>query len=114
MVDIVNGSVRVNQLNEILDNLNNIVFGQHTRIHIGVQAQFLVDAVASYFAQVVSLVREEKVLEYFPCTGIIGGIGIAELTIDVQHSLFFRVAGVFGQRVEDDRELVGCIGILVK
>ena len=27
VVDVVNGSVRVNQLNEILDNLDNIVFG---------------------------------------------------------------------------------------
>ena len=53
-------------------------------------------------------------MEHFPCTGIIGRVGIAQLTIDVQHGLFFRVAGVFGQRVEDNGELVGCIGILVK
>ena len=53
-------------------------------------------------------------MEHFSCASIIGWVGVAELTIDVQHSLFFRVAGVFGQRVEDDGELVCSIGILVE
>ena len=53
-------------------------------------------------------------MEHFSCASIIGRVGIAQLTIDVQHSLFFRVAGIFGQRVEDDGELVCSICILVE
>ena len=37
LVDIVDGCLRVDELDKILDNLDNIFFGQHTHIHVGVE-----------------------------------------------------------------------------
>ena len=47
MVDIINGSLGVDQLNEILDNLNNIFFRQHSHINISVESQLLVYSVTT-------------------------------------------------------------------
>ena len=103
MVDIVNGSLGVDELNEVLDNLDDILLGQHTDIHLGIQAELLVDTVAAYITQVIALVREEQVLDDLTGTGIIGRISITQLTIDVEHSFLLRVRGILLQRVEDDR-----------
>ena len=114
MVDIVNGSIGVDELDEIFDNLDDIFLGKHADIRLGVQAQLLVDTIAAHLAQVVTLVREEQILEYFLGTGIIGRVSITQLAIDVEHGLLLRVRGVFGQSVEDDRILVTGFGILVQ
>ena len=102
MVDIIDSCLRVNQLYEEFDNLNNILFGQNPYIHIGVESQLLVDSVATYFTQVVTLVREEQVLDNLTCTCIIGRIGITQLAIYVEHGLLLRVRRVFLKRIEDD------------
>ena len=114
MVDIVDRSVRVNQLNEILDNLDDIILSQHTHIRVGIQSELAVDTVAAYLAQVITLVREEQVLEHLACAGVIGRIGVTQLAIDVQHSLFLRVAGVFLQGIEDDSIFVCSVSIFVQ
>ena len=49
VVNIINICFRVNQLNQILDDFNNIMFGQYPDIHAGVQRQFLVDTVTTNF-----------------------------------------------------------------
>jgi hypothetical protein len=54
--------------------------------------ELLVDTIAAYIAQVVTLVREEQVLEDLACTGVISRVSITQLTIDVAHSLNLRVA----------------------
>ena len=64
MVDIVDGSVRVNQLDKILDNLDDIILSQYAYLRVGVKTELLVNTVATYLAQVITLVREEEVLEY--------------------------------------------------
>ena len=114
VVDVVDGCIRVYQLNEIFDNLYNVFLGQNTNIHIGVQTKFLVDTVTTYITQVITLVGEEEVLNDLACTGIIGRIGIAQLTIDIEHSLLLGITGVFLQGVEDDGILVGCLCIFMK
>ena len=91
MVDIIDGCLRVNQLDEILDNLDNIFLSQNSHVHIGVESQLLVDSVATYVTQVITLVREEQVLNNLACTCIIGRVGITQLAIDVEHSLLLRV-----------------------
>ena len=113
VVDIIDGCLRVDQLDEILDNLDDVLLGQHADIHIGVETQFLVDAVTAYITQIVALVGEEQVLDGFAGTGIIGRIGIAQLAIDVEHSLLLGVTGVFGQGVEDDGIVLGRRLVLV-
>ena len=45
--------------------------------------------------------------------GIIGRVGVTQLAIDVEHSLFLRVTGVFGQRVEDDAVVLSSLLVLV-
>ena len=56
MVDIVDGSVRVNELDEILNNLYDVLFRQDTSVHIDVEAQFLINAVASHLSKVIALI----------------------------------------------------------
>ena len=56
MVDIVDSSVRVNELDEILDNLYDVVTCKNANIHISIQTELLVDTVATYLAKVISLI----------------------------------------------------------
>ena len=102
VVDIVDGSLAVDQFDEIFDNLNNIFVREHTHVHIGRKVEFSIDAVASHLAQVVTLFGEEKVIDDIACAGIVSGVGIAELTIDIEHGLLFRVGGVFLQGIENN------------
>ena len=67
MVDIVHSGVRVNKLDEILDNLYDVVLCEDANLRIGVETELLVDTVTSNLAEVVTLVREEEVLEHFTC-----------------------------------------------
>ena len=94
VVDIINSGIGINQLDEIFYDFNNIVFSQHTGIHVCVEPQLLIDTVTSYLTEVITLIREEQVLEDFTCTGIICRISIAQLAIDVVDGFFLWVAGI--------------------
>ena len=87
VVDIIDGCLRVNQLDQILDNLDDILLCQDTDIHARIQSQFLIDTVTAYITQVITLVGEEQVLNHLTCTCIIGRISITQLTIDIKHCL---------------------------
>ena len=113
MVDIVDRSVRVNQLDKILDNLDDVILSQHAYLRVGVKTELLVDTVAAYLAQVVTLVREEKVLEHLASRCVISRVSVTELAVDIEHSLLLRVRRVLGKSIEDDSILVGSLGILV-
>ena len=113
MVDIINGCAGVYELYEVFNNLDNVFFCQDTSIHVYIETKFLIYTVASYFSQVITLVREEEVLEHLTCTCIISRVGIAQLPVDVEHSLLFRVAGILGKCIEDDGVLVGCLLVLM-
>jgi DNA-directed RNA polymerase subunit beta len=102
VVNIINIRFRVNQLNQILNDFNNILFCQYLHIHIRSQPQLLVDSVTAYFAKVISFFREEQVIDNLTSTGIISRICITQLTVDVKHSLLLRVRGVFSESVEND------------
>ena len=114
MVDIIDCSIGVNQLDEILDDLDYIFFGQDTNILVGIKTQFLVDAVTAHLAQVITLVREEQVLDNLLCTCLISRISITQLLVDVEHGVLLRVCRVFLQCVEHDGVLVCRLGILVE
>ena len=88
VVDIVHVCVAVDKLDQIFDNGNDILLGQHLHVHAGCEAELAVDAVAAYIAKVITLLREEEVENYLAGTYLVGGFGIAELTIDVLDSLF--------------------------
>ena len=114
VVDIVDHGIRVDQLYEIFNNLNDILFRQDALIHIRIQIQLLVDAVASHLTQVIPLVREEEVLYQVVGSSIIGRLGIAQLAVDILRSFLLRVGCVFLQCLEDNGITSGHVVFLVK
>ena len=56
-----------------------------------IQIQLLVDTVTSYLTKIVTLLTEEQVEDNLACTGIIGRIGITQLSVDVPDSLTLTV-----------------------
>ena len=102
MVDIINDGFRVDKLDKVLDDFDNIFFRKHSDIHVGGEVQLTVDSVTSYVTQVISLLREEQVVDDLTCTGIISRVSITQLTINVQDGFLLRVARVFLERIEDD------------
>ena len=112
VVDIIDLCLGIDQLNEVLDNLNNIFTRKHTHVGIRIEVELAVDAVATYVAQVVALLGEEEVVDDFARTGIVGGVGITQLAIDVEHSFLLGVGRILGQRVEDDA-VVAAVGVFL-
>ena len=105
VVDIIDFGIGVDELHQVFDNLNHVLLGERARLHRNGHIEFAVDAVASHFAKVVSLVGEEEVLDDLACGDIIGRLCVAELAIDIQHRLLLGVRRVFLEGVEDDRIL---------
>ena len=86
MVNIIDCSLGIDQLNQILDNLDDILLSQHAHIHVCVETQLLVDTIAAYITKVITLVREEQVLNNLTRTGIISRICVTQLPVDIKHS----------------------------
>ena len=105
VVNVIDSSLGVNELNKILDNLNNVFASEDTHIHLGGKIEFLVDSVAPHFTEVITLLGEEKVVDDLTCRSIVGRVCVAQLTIDVEHSFFLRVGGVLLKRIENDGEV---------
>ena len=94
VVDIIYICFWVNQLNQIFDDLDNIFFSEDTHVHVCRQVQFLIDSITTYITKVIPFFREEQVINNFTGTGIIGRVCITQLTVDIKHSLLFRVTRV--------------------
>ena len=105
VVYIVHIGVRVNQLNKVLDNLYYIIVGKRALTHWRFHIKFAIDTITSYLSEVISFFGEEEVLYHFARCRFVSRFCITQLTIDVQHSLFFRVRRVFLQGIEDNRIL---------
>ena len=56
MVNVVNGSLGIDQFDEIFDNLYDILLGQHTHVHRRIKRKLAVDTVTPYLTQVITLV----------------------------------------------------------
>ena len=112
MVDIVDFGLAAQQLDQIFDDGDDVFLCQDLDVIGNVEVQFAVDAVTTDQAQIISLVGEEQLLNDATCRFLIGRLSITQLAVDVFHSLFFRVAGVFLQGLENDR-IVGNPIILV-
>ena len=102
VVDIVDRALRVDELDEILDDRDDILTGKHLHIHRCVKLELLVDTVATHFAEVITLVGEEEVLDHLTRRLFVGSLGIAQLTIDVQHSVALIVGRVLAECIVDD------------
>ena len=83
MIDVVDKCLWVYQLYQILDNLDNIFFRQYADIHIRRKIQFSIDTVTSNFTQIITFLWKEQIIDDFTCTGIICGVGVTQLTVNV-------------------------------
>ncbi|CDC97772.1 uncharacterized protein BN576_00508 [Alistipes sp. CAG:268] len=102
VVDIIDVGLRVDQLNQVFDDGDDVLARQRTDSRIDVQVQLLVDAVTAHVAQVVAFVREEELLDDVARRGLIGRLRGAQLSVDIDHGLLLGVAGVLLQRIVDD------------
>ena len=103
VVNIIDNCLGVDKFNQILDNLNDIFLRKHADTHVCRQIQLLVDSVTAYIAQIISLFREEQIINNLTGTRIISRVCITQLAIDIQHCLLLRVTRVFLQRIIDNR-----------
>ncbi len=102
VVDIIDVGLAVDKADEVLDDLDDVLAGEHSHVVGGRQAQLLVDAETAHIAQVITLLAEEKVVDHLAGAGVIRRLGVAQLPVYVVDCLFLRVAGILGERVEDD------------
>ena len=114
MVDIIHDRPGIDELDQELDDLDDIGIGEHPDRRIDGQGQLLVQPVAAYVAQIVTLLGEEELLDDVAGGCLIRRFGIAELFVDVVDSLDFRIGRVLLKGVENDGVLVGIGLILLK
>ena len=113
VVNIVDDFLRVDQPDEVLDDGYDILVGQHTHLGIDVEAELLINTVATYFTEVVALVGEEEVRENFASVGFIGRVCITQLTIDIIECVVLGVTRVLLEGVEDQGEVQRVLGLLL-
>ena len=105
VVDVVDVGLRVDQLDQVFDDGDDVLARQRADGRIGVQIQLLVDAVTAHIAQVIAFVREEQLLDDVARRSLIGRLRSAQLPVNINHGLLLGVARVFLQRIVDDREV---------
>ena len=105
VVDIVDVGLRVDQLDQVFDDGDDVLSRQRADSGVDIQIQLLVDAVTAYVAQVVTLVREKQLLDDVACRSLIGRLRSAQLPVNIYDSLLLGVAGVFLQGIVYDREI---------
>ena len=103
VINIINYSLGVDQLNQVFDDFNDVFFRQHLRVCTNGQIQFAIDTEAPHISQVVTLLREKQIVDHLSGTGIICRICIPQLTIDIQHSFLLRITRILLQRIVDNR-----------
>src|SRR5690606_4644422 len=63
VIDVVDEGLRVDETDKVLYDKDNVFLGEYPLVVTQVEAEFLVDPVAAYFTQVVTLFAEEKTLD---------------------------------------------------
>ena len=112
VVDVVHLGFRVDELDQVLDDGDDVLARKRADRRIGIHAELLVDAETAHVAQVVALVREEELLDHVARRSLIGRLRSAQLPVDVHHGLLLGVARVFLQRIVYDGK-VDARGILL-
>ena len=87
---------------------------QRADLRIGVQSQLFVDAETPHVAQIVTLVREEKLFDHVARRGLVGRLRSAQLPVDVHDGLFLRIARILLQRIVYNREIDTRLILLVQ
>ena len=112
VVDIVDVGLRVDKLDKILDDGDDVFLREDFHVHRRPEVEFLVYAVASHLSEVVALLAEEQVGDDFAGTCLIRRLRVAQRTVDELHCLLFGVGRILLQRVEDNR-IVARSGVLL-
>ena len=70
MINIIDLRLGIDQLNKIFDNGNDIVFGQNLLVHFNIKTKFFVHSITTNFTEIVSLIREEQLVDNLGATEI--------------------------------------------
>ncbi len=105
VVDVVGEPAPVVQIDQVADDRDEIVLGEHRMVRRRLEAQTLVDLVAAHPPEVVALRVEEEFLELLPRGLQVGRVARPEQGIDLLQGLGLAVGRVLGQRVLDERRL---------
>ncbi len=95
VVDIVDISLGVNQLDKVLDDGDNILLGENLYLHRSAETELLVDTITAHLAEVITLFREEKVGDNLACRRVIRRLRVAQLPVYILDCLLLRVGGIF-------------------
>ena len=112
MVDVVHVSLGVDELDKILDDGDDVLFGEHLHVHRCAEIELLIDTVTTHFAEVITLLREEKVSDDFAGARIVRRLRVAQLSVDILDCLLLGVGCILLECIEDNR-VVGSVGILL-
>ncbi len=66
VVDVIDGRLGVDKLDEILDDLDDVCVGQNPSLRVCCQTEFLVQTEPSDVAEVISLLGEEEFVDDVP------------------------------------------------
>ncbi len=102
VVDIVHFCLGVDQFDEVADNGDDVLIGQHARLLGNVEVQFFVNTITSDFAEVVSFIREEELVEGGARGLLVGRRCALQLQVYVFYGFLARLCRVFLQGVEND------------
>ena len=103
VVDIVDFGLAAQQLDQIFDDGDDVFLSQDFDIFGDVEVKLAVDAVTADQTQVISLVREEQLLDDATGRLFIGRLSVTQLAINIFDSFLLGVAGVFFQSLKNDR-----------
>ncbi len=111
VIDVIDGSFRVDKLNQVLDDFDDVILRENPHIWVCRQAKLLIQTIAAYVAQIVSLLGEEQLVDDIPCGCLIRRFGITQLFVNVVDSLDLRVRRIFLKGIEDDGIFI-CVSLI--
>ena len=94
VVDIIDFRFGIDKFDQIFYDGDDIFLGQDLLVHSDIESQFLVHSIASYLAQIVTLVGEKQLIDDTTCRLLIGRLGITQLTIDMLDRFLFGVGRI--------------------
>ena len=107
MVDIIYFSFGIHQVDQVLHNGDDVFLGEHLLLNVYVKTQLLVHSVTPNLSQVVTLLREEKLVDDALCCLIIRRFCITQLPVNVFYRFLFGIGRILLKGVVYDDLRVG-------
>ncbi len=64
MIDIINVCLCIGKHDQMLDNRDNVFLGEHFGVGRSFKVKFFIDPVTANISQVITFIREEKLVDY--------------------------------------------------